>query len=73
MIKINIEMLLKRNGKTKYWLCKRTGITARNLNRIINGETTSISFNYIEIFCELLNTTPAELITIEKETNNNSQ
>ena len=46
MIKLNIVELLKKNGKTKYWLCQRMNITSRNLNRIINGYTTSISFKY---------------------------
>lgn len=40
-------------------------ITSRNLNRIIRGETTSISFRHIEEFCLYLNCTPGELSTIE--------
>lgn len=64
MIKINIELLLKRRGKSKYWLCQQMNLTSRNINRIIHGETTAISFKYIEEFCEYLNCTPGELITI---------
>ncbi len=67
MIKLNIVELLKKNGKTKYWLCQRMNITSRNLNRIINGYTTSISFKYIEEFCKYLNCTPGELIEIIKD------
>lgn len=63
MIKINIVELLKKENKTKYWLCTRMSMTNRNLNRIINGKTTSISFKYIEEFCKLLNCTPGDLIT----------
>ena len=40
-------------------------LTSRNLNRIIRGETTAISFRYIEEFCDNLNCTPNELITID--------
>ncbi len=69
MVKINIVKLLKKNGKSKYWLCQQTNITSRNINRIINGETTSISFKYIEDFCRLLNCTPGELITLEDDEN----
>lgn len=64
MIKMNINELLEKNGKTKYWLCQNMNITSRNLNRIIRGETTSISFNYIERFCELLNCNPGDLMLI---------
>ncbi len=64
MIKINIEELLKKNNKSKYWLKGKMNITSRNLNKIIRGETTSISFKYIEDFCKYLNCTPGELISI---------
>ena len=64
MIKVNIEELLKQNKKSKYWLCQRMNITSRNLNRIIRGETTSISFKYIEEICILLNCTPGDLLTL---------
>ncbi len=70
MIKLNITELLKENGKTKYWLCQRMNITSRNLNRIINGYTTSISFKYIEEFCKYLNCSPGELIEIINEKKN---
>ena len=42
-------------------------ITSRNLNRIIRGETASISFKYIEEFCYFLNTTPGGLFTYIKK------
>ena len=64
MIKVNIEELLKQNKKSKYWLCQKMNITSRNLNRIIRGETTSISFKYIEEICILLNCTPGDLLTL---------
>ena len=66
MIKLNIEELLKKNKHSKYWLCLKMNITSRNLNRIIRGETSSISFKYIEEFCYYLNTTPGELFTYIK-------
>lgn len=66
MIKLNIVELLQKNNKTKYWLCQKMNITSRNLNRIIRGETSSISFKYIEEFCEYLNCTPGKLFSIIK-------
>ena len=66
MIKLNIEELLKKNKHSKFWLCQKMNITSRNLNRIIRGETSSISFKYIEEFCYYLNTTPGELFTYIK-------
>ena len=64
MVNVNIEKLLKKEKRSKYWLCQKMNITSRNLNRIIRGETTSISFKYIEEFCFYLKCTPGELFTI---------
>ena len=66
MVKVNIEELLKKKGKTKYWLCNQMNITHHNLKKIILGLTTSISFKYIEEFCYYLDCTPEDLFTIEK-------
>lgn len=68
MLNFNIEELLKKNKKSKYWLCQKMNITNKNLNRIINGETTSISFKYLEELCKYLNCSLTELINIEKDT-----
>ncbi len=65
MVNFNIEELLKNKGKTKYWLCKNMNITTRNLNRVINGETTSISFKYIEDLCNFLDCKIEDLISVD--------
>lgn len=65
MVNFNIEKLLKNKGKTKYWLCKNMNITTRNLNRIINGETTSISFKYLEDLCNFLDCKIEDLISVD--------
>lgn len=67
MVKFNIENLLKKNGKSKYWLCKNMNITSRNLNRIIYDETTSISFKYLEDMCKFLDCELSDLISIEQD------
>lgn len=66
MIVVNVEKLLKKNNKTKYWLCQNMNITYKNLNRIIYGETKSISFKYLEDFCKFLDCSVEKLIKIEK-------
>ena len=66
MIVVNVEKLLKKKNKTKYWLCQNMNITYNNLNRIIYGETKSISFKYIEDFCKYLDCSVDDLIKIEK-------
>ena len=65
MVKVNLEKLLKENNRSKYWLCNQMNITMHNLNKVIYGETKSISFRYIEEFCKYLHCTPKELFTVE--------
>lgn len=66
MVKLKIEERLKELNKSKYWLCQEMNITNKNLNRIITGETKSISFKYIERFCKILKCSPGDLIIITK-------
>ena len=70
MLNFNIEKLLKKKKKSKYWLCQNMNITNRNLNRIINGETTSISFKYLEELCKYLDCNLTELISIYNDNKN---
>ena len=67
MVYFNIENLLKKKKKSKYWLWQNMNITTRNLNRVIHGETPSISFKYLEDFCKYLECTIDELINIDQD------
>lgn len=67
MIKININELLEKNNKSKYWLKQQMNMTSRNINRIIDRETKSIEFDTIETLCNLLNCTPGDLMTVIPE------
>ena len=69
MLNFNIEKLLKKRKKSKYWLCQNMNITNTNLNRIINGETSSISFKYLEDLCKYLECDISELISIDNNKN----
>ncbi len=67
MLYFRIEELLKKKNKSKYWLCQNMNITSHNLNRVIRGETNSISFKYLEDLCKYLDCTLDELIHLNKE------
>ena len=53
MVKVNIEELLKKNNKSKYWLCNQMNITSHNLNQIILGSVTDIKEGEEEKFYSL--------------------
>ena len=65
MIRFNVEELLEKKNKTKYWLCQQMDVTYTNLSKVIKGKTKSISFKYLERLCKYLECTLDELITIE--------
>lgn len=63
MIKLNVERLLKEQGKTKSWLCNEMDITFYNLNKALKVGKKSISYKYLEGFLKNLNCTFDELFT----------
>ncbi len=67
MVEINIEKLLKEKNKTKYDLSVELNINYHRLNKIINGETTSISKKYIEKICNFFDCDVGDLMTIKKD------
>ena len=50
MIRINVEKILKEQGKTKSWLCDKMDISFYNLNKAIKSGKKSISYKYLERF-----------------------
>lgn len=65
MVKLDVLTLLKNNGKTKYWLYKRLGMSYQNFNKMVNNETSSIRYEVIEEICKLLNCTPNDLFIMD--------
>ncbi len=67
MIKLDVLNLLKKNGKTKYWLYKQLGMSYQNFSRMINNETKSIQYENIDALCQIFNCTPNELFKMTDE------
>lgn len=55
MLSLKIKDLLYKRNKTPYWLGKQTGISQNNINKICNGETSTIRFDTLEKICKALN------------------
>lgn len=68
MIILNVEKILKEQGKTKEWLCDKMDISHFNLNKAIKGNAKSISYKYLQGFCKALNCSFDELMTIVPDT-----
>ncbi|MCI9579495.1 MAG: helix-turn-helix transcriptional regulator [Oscillibacter sp.] len=67
MVKLNVLELLKKQGRSKYWLYKQLGMSYQNFNKMVCNETQSIKLERIETLCMLLNCTPNDLFSINWE------
>ena len=67
MIKLNVLKLLEENEKTKYWLYKQMGMSYQNFKKMINNETKSIRYEYLDAICTIFNCTPNEVFIFEEE------
>ena len=65
MVKVKIKDLLKKKGKTKYWLVKETELNYQSISDIMNNNTTAIRFDTMEKICKVLECTPNDIFTIE--------
>ena len=64
-MRLKVKEILEKQDKTAYWLSKQTGISANNIGKICNGETTNIRFDTMEKICKALNCTPNDLVEFD--------
>lgn len=66
MVHLNIEELLKQNNKSKYWLVTQLDSNYTVINKMINHETNSISFDMIEKLLNLFDCDIENLFIVKK-------
>ena len=66
MVELNVLELLKKKGKTKYWLFNQLDMTYTNFNNIVSNKTKSIKYSNIEKFCKILECEPNDLFKTKK-------
>ena len=69
MIRFNIEALLEKRGKTRYWLAKQSGMSHQNVTKMVRNQAKGVRLETIEIFCQVLECTPNDLFIINWEEN----
>ena len=62
MVELNVIEILKKKGKTKYWLFNQLDMSYTNFNNIV---TKSIKYENIEKFCKILNCKPNDLFKMK--------
>ncbi|WP_050069817.1 helix-turn-helix domain-containing protein [Anaerosalibacter massiliensis] len=66
MIKFNLDEILKKQGKTMYWLSKQTGISQNSISKIVKNETAGINFDTLEKICLALDVDIEDILKIVK-------
>lgn len=61
MIQLDVLNLLEKRGRTKYWLNKQLGMSYQNFNNMVNNKTKSITYEHIEVLCQVLDCSPNDL------------
>lgn len=65
MLRLNVDNLLKKNNKSRYWLYNQLNIVSpisyTNFLNMIDNRTKSIKYENIEKLCNILDCTPNDL------------
>ncbi len=65
MIKMNIQNLLDKKGKTRYWLVKEMQTTYKTVNKLCDNTLTGLQLETIEKLCKIFDCLPGDLFIIE--------
>lgn len=65
MIKMNVQNLLDKHNKTRYWLVKQMQTTYKTVNKLCDNTLTGLQLETIEKLCNIFNCTPNDLFIIE--------
>ena len=67
MLKMNVQNLLNKKGKTRYWLVKKMQTTYKTVNKLCDNTLTGLQLETIEKLCEILECTPNDLFIFENK------
>ena len=65
MVIIHLKDILNFRNKTMYWLAKETGISQNAVSKLVNNETTSITFSTLENICLALKCNINDILTFD--------
>lgn len=67
MIRIQIDHLLKAQGRSFYWLAKETGVSHTTLWRLKKDKAQGITFNTLESICRKLKCEPGDVLKMGRD------
>ena len=70
MIRVQIDLLLKAQGRSFYWLAKETGVSHTTLWRLKKDKAQGITFNTLESICRALGCQPGDVLKVTRNGSN---
>jgi putative transcriptional regulator len=67
MIRVQIDHLLKAQGRSFYWLAKETGVSHTTLWRLKKDKAQGITFNTLEAICRTLKCQPGDVLRVARD------
>lgn len=67
MVEARLDDMLKKRGKSLYWLQKETGFAYTTLWKLSTGKTDSIKFEILDKICALLDCEPGDILVRVKD------
>jgi putative transcriptional regulator len=64
-VRVHLDVLLRRSGKTQVEVAEAIGIHTNNLSRLRNGHVSFIRLDTLGALCRELECQPGELLTYE--------
>jgi putative transcriptional regulator len=64
MIEFRVDAILKKRGRTAYWLAKEAGISSVALWRLKTGRAGGIRFDTLDRICSALKCDPSDVLVI---------
>jgi putative transcriptional regulator len=61
-IEFQLDKVLKKNGKTRYWLAQVSGISQVTLYRFQHGKAQGMKFETLATICDLLDCEPGDIL-----------
>jgi putative transcriptional regulator len=68
-IEFELERHLERQGHTRYWLSKQTGIAYNTLTRLNKGRAKGVEFDTLAKICEALKLEPGDVLKLVESEN----
>jgi len=66
MIRMNVQHLLDKKGKSRYWLVKQMQTAYSSVNKYCDNTSSAIELETIEKLCAVLECEPNDLFVIEE-------